>query len=167
MFLRTVVRCAVELKTFIHPHNRMPIRYSKSKDTPYKLNGKVHYIEGVRGLVTASGCKFTDNHYEIARVTINRLLPPKVTMRQHSYVRYGVTRKPNGSRMGGGKGEIKHYEYRLRPHTPLFELFGNIHPLDAEYILKQGAKVLPGHQMVVETGPVFPKFEHLKVAERR
>ena len=132
MFLRTVVRCTVELKTFIHPHNRMPIRYSKSKDTPHKLNGKVHYVHGVWGLVTASDCKFTDNHHEIARVTINRLLPPKVTMKQHSYIQHGVTRKPNGSRMGGGKGEIKHYE-----HTPLLELFEHIHPLDAEYILKQ------------------------------
>ena len=95
MFLRTAVTYAVELKTFL-TKGKIPLRVSKNYDSPYKPNGKVLEVEGIAGLVTAGGTKFTDAHYELARVAIQRLIPKTASLVQHNFVRYGVTRKPPG-----------------------------------------------------------------------
>jgi ribosomal protein L16/L10AE len=163
MLTRTALRLALELKTFIHP-NGMPVKISKRSDDPAKPNGKVLRVTGMMGLVSASGAHFPDATYEVARVTINRALPKGAQLTQHPFVRYAVTRKLPGSKMGRGKGDIKHYEYRIRPHTPVFEISGHIHPQDAKFALRKGAECLPGQWMVRPTGWIMPSFRHLEVA---
>eukprot|EP00667_Euglena_gracilis_P023377 EG_transcript_26376 len=166
MMIRTAVRLAVELKTFLNP-SRTPLKISKGTDDPNKPNGKVLQVKGLAGLVSSSGSHFTDAHYELARVAIGRELPKGAQLEQHSFIRYAVTRKLPGSKMGRGKGDIQHYEYRIRPHTPVFEITGNIHPQDAKFALLEGAKRLPGKWMVKRTGWLMPSFKHLEDARRR
>lgn len=91
MMIRTAVRLAVELKTFLNP-SRTPLKISKGTDDPNKPNGKVLQVKGLAGLVSSSGSHFTDAHYELARVAIGRELPKGAQLEQHSFIRYAVTR---------------------------------------------------------------------------
>jgi len=77
---------------------------------------------GIAGLKSLESSYIKDSQIEACIKEIKRILGKKGRMWLRIFPHITRTKKPEGVRMGGGKGDIDHYATLVRPGTILFEV---------------------------------------------
>jgi len=77
---------------------------------------------GIAGLKSLESSYIKDSQIEACVKEIKRILGKKGRMWLRIFPHITRTKKPEGVRMGGGKGDIDHYATLVRPGTILFEV---------------------------------------------
>lgn len=129
---------------------------------PYKTQKRLRLMRGPElyhntllhkqyGVIATGGGRMKYNNFEMIRMAVLRHV-------DYSKV-FGiwrvpdpwqpVTKKSQGSRMGGGKGNIDHYVTPVRAGQVIFEIGGHVEYFEVKYILKNIAKRLPFDAMAV------------------
>ncbi len=88
-----------------------------------------------RGWVTAQ-------QIEACRVTINRFFQRKGKVWIRIFPDKPVTKKPAEVRMGKGKGAVDHWVAVVRPGRVMFEVGGNVTPVEAQSAMRLAAAKL-------------------------
>ncbi len=81
-------------------------------------------------------------HIEAARVAINRAMERKGKMWTRIFPDKPITKRPEDTRMGKGKGSPDHWAAVIKPGLILFEV-GGVDKSVAEHALKLAASKLP------------------------
>ena len=118
-------------------------------------------IEGQWGLITADFGMLTQVQLENARLAILKRLPRNnfsLTMHGTAWEEFPMTKRPKESRMGGGKGNIHHFAYKLTTGVPIFEFVATspyrLSQSEAEAIFLPARILLPLQTVVVPHGRV-------------
>ncbi len=77
---------------------------------------------GIAGLKSLEASYLKDSQIEACIKEIKRILGKKGRMWLRIFPHITRTKKPEGVRMGGGKGDIDHYATLVRPGSILFEV---------------------------------------------
>ncbi|XP_076452431.1 large ribosomal subunit protein uL16m-like [Babylonia areolata] len=116
---------------------------------PEPIHTELQY--GQFGIQAMGGGSLRWGHLEMIRLTINRKMDES---RMFAVWRVdqpwkSITKKGQGHRMGGGKGNIDHYVVPLRAGRIIVEMGGHCEFEEVEKILKQVARILPFRARVV------------------
>eukprot|EP01024_Parvocaulis_polyphysoides_P059983 TRINITY_DN6509_c0_g1_i1.p2 TRINITY_DN6509_c0_g1~~TRINITY_DN6509_c0_g1_i1.p2 ORF type:complete len:229 (-),score=29.03 TRINITY_DN6509_c0_g1_i1:240-926(-) len=79
---------------------------------------------GKYGLKALAPCLLRDKHIEVMRRVFTRHLKKEGEMWLRVFPFVPITRKPQGARMGKGKGKVDHFAYRVRAGQLLMEFDG-------------------------------------------
>ena len=104
----------------------MPKRVKHRKQMRGKLRGlatRCNRVEfGEWGIQALESGFITDRQIEAARVALNRGMGGSGKVWLRIFPQTPVTKQPNETRMGKGKGEVDHWAARVRIGTVLYEL---------------------------------------------
>ncbi|KAL8562586.1 hypothetical protein ACOMHN_045850 [Nucella lapillus] len=134
---------------------------------PELIHNKLQY--GQFGIQALRGGSLRWGHLEMIRLTINRKMDDS---RMFALWRIdqpwkSVTKKGQGHRMGGGKGNIDHYVFPLRAGRLIVEMGGQCEFEEVEKILTQVARILPFKARVVTRSMMVEEEEEGKRQEER
>lgn len=129
---------------------------------PPKMNKCLKYMRGPElfhnsllheqyGIIALQGGRLKHGHLEMIRNTLGRKIDTKrmfLTWRVDPPWQ-AITRKTQGSRMGGGKGSIHHYVTPVRPNRVIVELAGKCDYEEVKPWLENVAQLLPFKAMAV------------------
>lgn len=136
----------------------MPKRVKRRKQHRGRMTGKVTkgnvIAYGDYGLV-ADGCAWvTSNQIEAARIAMTRFIKRGGQVWIDIFPHKPISKKPAGTRMGSGKGNVEYWAAVVKPGRVLFEMAG-VSEADAREAMR-----LAGHKLPVKT-----KFVKKTVAE--
>ncbi|XP_075220138.1 mitochondrial ribosomal protein L16 [Lycorma delicatula] len=135
--------------------------YSANVRTP-RMNKCLNYMRGPElihdkllheqyGIIALHGGRLKYGHFEMIRNTLGR----KIDMKRMFLVWrvdppwQPITRKSQGARMGGGKGNIHHYVSPVKANRVIVELAGKCDFEEVKPMLEIVAHILPFKAMVV------------------
>lgn len=146
---------------YLHPKNGRPLKQTRRFGDPRFINNEAAMIQGQWGLITSDFGMITSVQLENARLAILRRMPRnsfQLTMPASDREEFPVIRRAKESRMGGGKGNIHHFGYKLSTGVPLFELVGTgtnrLTKSQAEAIFLPAKVLIPLVTIVVPHGRV-------------
>ncbi|XP_022102186.1 39S ribosomal protein L16, mitochondrial-like [Acanthaster planci] len=138
-------------------YNKVPkrTRYKKVFKQLIQIRGPSEVANklklGQYGIVARSGGYLRHGHFEMMRLTINRSLDST-----RMFARWRVeppskpiTKKGQGQRMGGGKGNVDHYVTPVKANRMILEVGGKVEFQEVRAVLVQVAKKLPFRAEVV------------------
>jgi len=98
-------------------------KWRKGKSLNREITTKgVDLAFGELGLKSLETCYIKDKQIEACIKEIKRILGKKGRMWLRIFPHITRTKKPEGVRMGGGKGDVDHYATLVKPGTILFEV---------------------------------------------
>ena len=103
---------------------------------------------GDYGLKALEPCWMTDRQIEAARVAMTRFVKRDGKIWVRVFPDKPITKKPQETRMGKGKGSPDHWVAVVRPGRILFEMQG-VKKADAEKAMRLAAAKLPIHTKFV------------------
>ncbi|XP_067933585.1 large ribosomal subunit protein uL16m-like [Watersipora subatra] len=117
---------------------------------PELVHNKLIY--GQFGIQAITGGQLRHGHLESSRLKINRKMDTKTMFAVWRVPPpwKPITKKPLGSRMGGGKGPIHHYTSPVKANRIILEMGGKIEWDDIYWILKIVAHNLPFKARVID-----------------
>lgn len=105
-----------------------------------KAGNFVHF--GDFGMQALERGWITAQQIEACRVTINRFFQRKGKVWIRIFPDKPVTKKPAEVRMGKGKGALDHWVAVVRPGRIMFEIGGNVTPVEAQSAMRLAAAKL-------------------------
>jgi len=93
------------------------------------------------GLKAIGRGHLTSRQIEAARRTISRYVKKEGKLWIRVFPAQAFTKKPNETRMGGGKGSVDHYAMKIRPGRIIFEVDGITTALAKEAMAKASYKL--------------------------
>ncbi len=127
----------------------MPKRVKRRKQHRGRMTGKVTKVNviayGDYGLV-ADGCAWvTSNQIEAARIAMTRFIKRGGQVWIDIFPHKPISKKPAGTRMGSGKGNVEYWAAVVKPGRVLFEMAG-VSEADAREAMR-----LAGHKLPIKT----------------
>ena len=126
--------------------NLMPKRVKYRKQQRGKMKGNAtrgNYVSfGDYGLKALEPCWMTDRQIEAARVAMTRFIKRGGKIWVRVFPDKPITKKPQETRMGKGKGAPEEWVCVVRPGRVLFEMEG-VSEADARQAMKLAAAKLP------------------------
>ena len=124
----------------------MPKRVKRRKQHRGRMTGKVTkgnvIAYGDYGLV-ADGCAWvTSNQIEAARIAMTRFIKRGGQVWIDIFPHKPISKKPAGTRMGSGKGNVEYWAAVVKPGRVLFEMSG-VAEADAREALRLASHKLP------------------------
>jgi large subunit ribosomal protein L16 len=105
-----------------------------------KAGNFVHF--GDFGIQALERGWITSQQIEACRVTINRFFQRKGKVWIRIFPHKPVSKKPAEVRMGKGKGAVDHWVAVVRPGRIMFEVGGNVTPVEAQTAMRLAAAKL-------------------------
>jgi len=105
-----------------------------------KAGNFVHF--GDFGMQALERGWITAQQIEACRITINRFFQRKGKVWIRIFPDKPVTKKPAEVRMGKGKGALDHWVAVVRPGRIMFEIGGNVTPVEAQSAMRLAAAKL-------------------------
>ena len=147
---------------------------------PYKMQKKLRLMRGPElyhntllhkqyGVIATGGGRMKYNHFEFIRFILYKNIDYKVAFALWRIPDpwQPITKKSQGSRMGGGKGNIDHYATPVRAGQVIFEIGGKIEFFEVKRHLNNIAKNLPFDAMVVTQEMMEAMAERKKKLEEK
>lgn len=98
-------------------------KWRKGKSLEREITTKMYDLNfGIAGIKSLEASYLKNNQIEACVKEIKRILGKKGKMWLRIFPHIPRTKKPEGVRMGGGKGDVDHYAAFVRPGTILFEV---------------------------------------------
>lgn len=123
----------------------MPARVKYRKTQRGHIRGLAHkgdYVAfGDYGLMALDTGRVHANQIEAARIVLSRFLAGQGKYWIRIYPQKAYTARPEETRMGKGKGEIKYWAAIVKPGTVLFELSGVPENAARQAFKKQAGKL--------------------------
>ena len=116
----------------------MPKRVKRRKQHRGRMTGKV-----TKGNVIAYGV--TSNQIEAARIAMTRFIKRGGQVWIDIFPHKPISKKPAGTRMGSGKGNVEYWAAVVKPGRVLFEMAG-VSESDAREAMR-----LAGHKLPIKT----------------
>jgi len=130
-------------------------KWRKGKSLNREITTKGYDLNfGIAGLKSLEPVYLKDAQIEACVKEIKRILGKKGRMWLRTFPHITRTKKPEGVRMGGGKGDIDHYATFVRPGTILFEVDSKDKEL-ALQALKSASYKLPIKTKIVTKNESF------------
>jgi large subunit ribosomal protein L16 len=109
----------------LQPRKLKHRKWQKGKRLKRKVTTKGCYLAfSDYGLKSLEAAYIKDKHIETCLKEMKRILGKKGRVWSRVFPHLTRTKKPEGTRMGGGKGDIDHYVVLVKPGTILFEVEG-------------------------------------------
>ncbi|KAJ8043374.1 39S ribosomal protein L16, mitochondrial [Holothuria leucospilota] len=120
--------------------------------------------EGMYGLMATTGGYLRHGHFEMIRLTLNRRVDSeKVFARWRVNAPHKpVTKKGQGQRMGGGKGNVDHYVTAVKAGRLVIEVWGKVEFVEVIPALDEIRKKLPFRAKIVSVESLKEEEEHEK-----
>jgi large subunit ribosomal protein L16 len=117
------------------------------------------------GIIALSGGQLKPGHMNMIRNTINRALNPETTFATWRIEApwKPITKKGQGKRMGGGKGNINHYVTPVRAGRVIVEVGGHVEFEEVAYFLQDVVFKLPLDAMCIQNSTL----EELRIEEQQ
>ncbi|KYO41711.1 large ribosomal subunit protein uL16m [Alligator mississippiensis] len=124
------------------------------------------FIQGQYGILALGGGYLHWGHFEMMRLTVNRFLDPKTmfALWRVPAPYKPITRKSQGHRMGGGKGNVNLYVTAVKTGRLILEVGGHCEFEEVKHFLIQVARKLPFPAKAVSCQSL--KEKHQKEEER-
>jgi ribosomal protein L16/L10AE len=149
---------------YVHPVTGRPLRQTRRFNDPRYINNEAALIKGQWGLITKDFGVVAPARLEEARIVIQRRLPKKYNVVMFTdYEETPIIARSKEARMGGGKGPLSHFAFKLSTGIPLFEIHyaspANLFEpmltkMEAEIIFLPGRLIIPIQTVVVPRGRV-------------
>jgi len=124
-------------------HSKKIIKHSRKLSLETKSQYRSLLIGDV-GLLALQGSRLHSRHLETIRIQIKNQIKRQARIFIRSWPQVAITKKPEETRMGKGKGNVKHKVSMIRPAQAIVELRGNTLRLKMATVIKK----LPGRSML-------------------
>ncbi|KAI4500831.1 hypothetical protein M0802_004042 [Mischocyttarus mexicanus] len=145
---------------------------------PFKMQKRLKLMRGPElihntllhkqyGIIALGGGRLTFSHFEMIRMTLLRNFDfnDMFAIWRVDAPWQPITKKSQGSRMGGGKGAIHHYATPVKADRVIIEVGGNIQYFQVKKVLKDIAAKCPFKAMAVSQEMLDRKAEMVKKFE--
>ncbi|XP_015181106.1 PREDICTED: 39S ribosomal protein L16, mitochondrial [Polistes dominula] len=129
---------------------------------PFKMQKRLRLMRGPEpvhntllhkqfGIIALGGGRLKYGHFEMIRMTLlrNFEFDDMFAIWRVDPPWQPITKKPQGSRMGGGKGPIDHYVTPVKPDRVIIEVGGNIKFFQVKKVLQDIANKCPFKAMAI------------------